>query len=330
MADIVYQITVSNWALQDEYIWLDDSTNNEPLTLTNGNEAANARTNIQREVYDRCCPHHKVSVKKVSLLNADEWHKREMARFADGTYREVPWAHALTPIDGHYVHMALEKDGVVAYTPNPISGAEDRQVRMTPGRYLERFFSAHITSDQVRSWANECSLLFIEPYRIARTPKEIARVYTHGPHSCMSGPKNNYSTRPYHPVEVYGHSDLGVAFLASCSFEAGEKIHARVLVYPEAKLYARVYGDGGSYSEHLINQLKASGYRQSRDFSGAKIRLLRNDHKQVILPYFDIQNRCICIDDETFELVSMSATKWDYFGGSESGIAVSYEDYEDE
>jgi hypothetical protein len=261
---------------------------------------------------------------------SDAWRMRESARFADGTYTAVPWADRLlemaenTPIridtesEGkpeaglyrepytadesaaakrllrHYAHMSVSHPGMVAYTPDETFGHEDRQLRISVGRYMERFGAA-FGKDDCSGYVGALKALTGESLQIARTPEDIARVYcaADGPVSCMDG--GDFSRRNT-PVRVYGNSDLGVAYLGTLhpTDPSKDRIQARGIVWPDKKRYSRLYGD---YTT-LAAALETCGYSTTRDdvyslsgndygMVGAKIRAIDHPNGGYYMPYVD-------------------------------------------
>lgn len=206
------------------------------------------------------------------------WQQREDSRFANGDYIAVPWQGAdwYAPLHAvHYCHVSRDKPGMVAYTPDMEKGVQDRQTRTTPGRYLEQF-APHISYAQRDAYIGRVKA-DTASYKIATSADDIVRVYINGPSSCMAG--DNFSDGPYHPVRVYGDSDLAVAYL-----EDGDRVIARTVIYPAKKRYVRLYGD--EYTLRVL--LEQDGYRHG-SLAGAKVRRInyRNSYDTIVFPYVD-------------------------------------------
>ena len=141
------------------------------------------------------------------------WRARERGRLDYGAYTPVPWFDdgRLTMPTDHFTHISTDDPTQIAFTENEEKGRQDRQTRMRPGRYLERYFP-DLDADTVRAYATEIGAP-AETFRVASTPAEIERVYEHGPRSCMSKSLDAYASR-VHPVTVYGEpGDLRLAYL---------------------------------------------------------------------------------------------------------------------
>lgn len=244
------------------------------------------------------------------------WRDRERQRFSDGTYQALPWAEdawwtsalAKRPsLVEHFAHVAKDAPGMLSYTESATKGALDRQTRARPGRYLSAFFAEALSADEIRAHAARYAATFegLE-LRFSDSATSIERVYRRGPTSCMSHPSGDYQT-PYHPVRIYGDSDLSVAFIGQGAVSSAEfHVSARALVWRERKLYGRIYGD----SDRMAYLLDLAGYKQggtARDsegraknpFPGARLplRTLERDSSRIIMPYVDGHSYALISDD---------------------------------
>ena len=161
----------------------------------------------------------------------------------------------------HWVHVSIDphKPDMIAYTRTLKDGMRDRQVRVKLGRYLAQTFGDRLSDQKIAQLVARHNELQCEKLRwhIAMTPKRIETVYRRGPNSCMSHGRRSYDYRLHddhdiHPSCVYGAGDLGVAFL----WRQG-RITARALVWPERKVFGRIYGD----EERLGRALDEAGYK---------------------------------------------------------------------
>jgi hypothetical protein len=208
-----------------------------------------------------------------------EWRRREQRRFDLNEYEALPWD--LPVIEDHYAHVSVEDGAKVAFTPSADKGMVDVQVRMKPGRYLTKFYP-HLSPDKVREYA--IALDKAIGVHFAVTADDIVRVYRNGPTSCMSHPTDTYASAPVHPVAVYGSSDLQLAYLAAKDITDPEfRASARALVWPEKKIWVRIYGDEG----RLSAALEELGYSETDSFDGAKINVIRTANDKLVLPYLD-------------------------------------------
>jgi hypothetical protein len=202
------------------------------------------------------------------------WELRERLKFITGAYAVVPWATALAPIPGHYVHVSATMPGMVAYTPDAKKGARDLKVRVKPGRYLAKFYP-DLSNEQVRSYQAQVENGGL---KFATTEAEIVKVYTTGPNSCMSKSADHYWCAPYHPTAAYADGDLAVAYLEN---DKGA-ITARGVVWPKKKRYTVLYGD----YLRLEARLRALGYSRG-NFVGAKLKAIWLAPDSVVLPFID-------------------------------------------
>jgi hypothetical protein len=238
------------------------------------------------------------------------WIVRERIRFADGTYQPVCWANEqffmnrADSLRDHFLHRSSEKPEMIAFTESPEKGSMDRQTRMRAGAYLTKYFSDVLDENQIMRWARLHALDndpdAIPEMLIARTSEEIVQVYLDGPESCMSLEADRYSSRPVHPVSVYGDSDLAVAYVERSAAYHKESISARALIWPEKKVYGRIYPTPDRYNGEaresakieqtaLARALIAAGYKCG-SFDGSQIRAIpapRCDESEYVMPYLD-------------------------------------------
>lgn len=291
--------------------------NDEP-TFDDGKEAAAHAAKVSAKLGCKVQPRRIVQ-------DDNAWKQREQTRLDTGHYIKLPAAWDLTPIADHFLHLAREDQSMVAFTESPNHGAMDRQTRMTPGRYLQRYYP-QLSQEEMKRYialVDKSSEL-----KIARTADEIEHVYTYGPHSCMAGPHQDnrdededyecdddqYFESWCHPVRAYGDSDLAVAYL-----EASKKrITARAVIWPEKKLYGRVYGDEARLRQALQDQ----GYRSSASFAeGARIRLIEDKESgALVLPYLDGCNTLKRDPDDPKRLI-ITYNDWTICADSTDGLA---------
>lgn len=273
-----------------------------------------------------------------SLDELYRWKYREETRFKGGEYIRVPWAGSeLSAIEAiHYVHLSVDKPNMVAFTPDIEHGIIDKQTRMAPGRYLERFYKGVFTKPQIADYVAAIAAMF-STFGVATTVEDIRLVYRNGPPSCMGGPESHTgqywresNLEGHMPCEVYAApSDLAVAY-----FGPKDKPAQRAVIWPERKIFsrdgdgnARVYGTGP-----LRQMLEAAGYAHG-SFAGAKIRRIavRNG---VLMPYIDGSEYVdatdgngflvICDDEGDYSATSTQGVVWT--GGRESAHAVDEDD----
>lgn len=202
-------------------------------------------------------------------FRAHEW---EMLQWA-GVVSWFPRSHIA--LSKHFAHVAKSDPSKIAFVEDDAKGRADRITVMKPGRFLTKFFSDVLTPEEIGDLANR----FIARSKpgtlhFAKTADEIERVYLEGPSSCMAHDASDYQSSE-HPVRVYAAGDLQVAYIVR-----GD-ITARAVVWPEKKIYGRIYGD----ADRLRPALEKEGYTEGY-LTGA--RLLRiEDDGYLICPYLD-------------------------------------------
>lgn len=249
-------------------------------------------------------------VRKAPEESTVDWRERERGRFESGEY--IPLASVLAhfaPID-HFAHVAKKAPSKIAYTQNEIKGRADKQSLLSIRSYIDLIAPERIDEDmrvylegRQRDWAQEQSkeLLFAGPGTDKATADLIEAVYVNYDseahavrNSCMRHTAVNYSSRVggnrVHPVRAYAGGDLAIAYTVN---EEG-KTTARALVWPNLKIYSRVYGD----DDTLHRLLKDRGYKKSsyydgnsESLEGAKLARIELDSGGFLCPYLDeVQN----------------------------------------
>lgn len=210
-------------------------------------------------------------------INDDKWVERERARFADGSYQELPWAKdrwwtGLSHIhDLHFPHVSTKNSiGLMAYTESAEKGTADVQTPIKPGRYLEQFFAGVISGSVIRDLCARFSEKFEENVVLfGHTEDEFQEIYTKGPSSCMAHALESYSSH-IHPVRVYAAGDLAVAYL-----KREGRIVARCLTWPEKKQFNTIYGDTG----RLDPLLRKMGYSQGVPTGARMLKVFTHQDK---------------------------------------------------
>lgn len=212
--------------------------------------------------------------RRTPKVDDETWRIREQGRLADGTYTPMPAGWDVKLIPDHFLHISSDDDAMVAFTESPERGVQDRQTRMAPGRYLERFYPYLSQRERNRLIA---TIDYAGEILFATTADEIEMVYTTGPESCMSYSRDKFF-RNEHPTRIYAGYDLAVAYL-----KRNKRVSARAVVWPERKVYSRIYGDAARFKELI----KGLGYT-SGSLEGARIR--KKYYKQqncFMLPFVD-------------------------------------------
>lgn len=196
-----------------------------------------------------------------------------------GCHREELFEHKPKFAD-HFPHPSTAKDGMIAFTEDDDKGRQDRQTRLTPGRYLTRYFSDVLSTSDIAKLAALYRAHFEDiELKVTQDADEVERVYVNGPTSCMSKDATHYDGSE-HPARVYAGPDLGVAYIETDACG----ITARAVVWPKRMRYGRVYGD----ETRLARLLQAAGYA-SGSLSGARVQLIEdeNDCDYLVMPFVD-------------------------------------------
>jgi len=226
---------------------------------------------------------------RITFVASDEetavWHQRELSRYHTGKYRCVPWTeHAVA--DFHYAHLSTKAVGHIAYTPDEEYGHTDRQVSCKPGKYLAKFYKDIYSASEIEDLAAQC----LPPkLYLATTPEDITAIYNTlntALRSCMQRKAVAQYTwqgamdrgEIPHPCTAYANSDLAVAYIG----KTPETALARAVVWPEKRIYARIYGD----TARMEVALSVAEY-QHGSLDGAKLRIIRGKYDQIVAPYVD-------------------------------------------
>ncbi len=236
---------------------------------------------------------------------SDDWQAREASRFQSGEYLPVAWQYSAfwdrrsQELREHFCHRSKDKPAFIAFTESPEKGSRDVQTRLRPGVYLKRYFGDVLSDAEITQYARLHAMLSGETeydVKFATTGDAIQWAYENGPASCMSETARHYSG-DCHPVRVYGDSDLQLAYIKAESSYHDKQIMARALVWPERKVYGRVYPTPERYLDEkreearaaqaaLVTALESLGYSAGR-FDGAKIRKIENESGGFVMPYLD-------------------------------------------
>jgi hypothetical protein len=236
-----------------------------------------------------------------------------------------PWWRGSNPDLKHFAHVSIEQDAMIAFTPNAEMGTADRQKRMSPGSYLAEYCKHVLSGDGIRDWAALFEVTYEDvKVGFAKTADEIEDVYVKGPRSCMSHPTSAFQeyTKGVHPTRMYAGPDLAVAYLLSkdpqaetqqtyfctrtcrehgcCTDSYGRPRNicppaqesmvvrcysARSVVWPEKRIYTRIYGD----IQRLKACLERDGFHAGH-IHGAKLTrqpIEALGQNGFILPYID-------------------------------------------
>lgn len=253
----------------------------QPIAFTTGRAARDASVLLSRLETDGR-KYRVIQLPDVSE-DADAWRGRELRRFQTGVYKEVPWAKChwfreSKTAQAHFTHVSNQDNSKISFVENPEKGRADTRTLMRPGRYLARYFSMHLSEQDIQGIATAFDSIYVLPIlQLATTADEIVEVYMKGPNSCMSAPPQNYACGG-HPARVYAGGDLAIAYL-----KQAERITARTVVWPARKQY---WDNGYGDMVRLRVALRNAGFSRTNNMTGA--RLQRIEKAGVfVMPYLD-------------------------------------------
>lgn len=233
--------------------------------------------NIKRNEYHICLDHLRddaayctqyVKMEDIAHITPEnEWRVKAAEIYRKSNppiwVKERFWREHKAIYQDHYVHQSVRDPSLLAYFQTEEKAKRGIATQIKPGRYLMQFFSHILTEKEAAMFAawqvkgTKETIYSKAELKFASTPEEIVDVYAKGPNSCMKGCKS---------VSVYGAGDLAVAYL-----EMEGKIKARVLCWPEKKVYSRVYPSHENWERDGFLSIE-----DSRDCSAAIETMLRN------------------------------------------------------
>jgi hypothetical protein len=172
------------------------------------------------------------------------WHRRETLRIQYGIYRTSVLTEALNCAwPGQFaVHVSRDDPEQIAYTASPEDGERDKQLRMSPGRFLRKHFTL-FSDKQIQDLEQIHKTDLDSSYLVARTKDTIYKVYTEmvGDTGCMRREAKHFPGN-IHPSIIYTGPGFGVAYLQDKG-----KIIARCVIWvnpndPNDKRAVRIYG----------------------------------------------------------------------------------------
>lgn len=245
------------------------------------------------------CSVRRYKVVKISDDDPLAWRQRMKKALDEGVFKRPPW-HGYYHEAGMYEHIDPDSPTLIRFIMSEEDGMANKFTRVSPARFILRYLDSCPSQRRMDEWCAQMGLdITVSKLKIARSPEEVVRVYNEGPHSCMAYELREgspFQSLHVHPVACYGNSDLGVAYIVR-----REEISARCLVWPDKKIYGRIYGD----TARLQERLKEEGYVEDWDaFNGAKIRHIKDPETgMLIVPYFDGDLGAI-VQDENWLVIS--------------------------
>lgn len=256
------------------------------------------------------------------MSQAPDWRARQRDRIASGELEALPAKWDLPPIEDHFAHLDKTDPTKIAFTEDEKLGVIDRVTATSPGRYLSRFYP-DIDDDRRRKL-----IAAIDPNGdiiFGFKPEDFEYVYLNGPGSCMDS-KHEFPKAQVWPTSIYGAGDLAIAY----SKNRQGRIQSRAVVWPEKKLFGRVYGD----VQRFKSALESEGYTSLWDvaahssighFHGAKLLKIESETQPgwFIAPYFDNIRNAVDRGDH-FVAVEKVEPGDIYIGGSTQGVCQLY------
>jgi hypothetical protein len=233
---------------------------------------------------------------------SNEWHDREEARFASGEYELLPdwwyqqdwWKESKDIHQHHYVHWSTKDHEAFAFTASIEQGIADKQTRISPSRYLSRYFGHRLRSEQISAIVSALlgrgtlTLSFKrKDFVFAYEEQEVMHESSTSP-SCMSHPACEFDSDGHHPAEAYStyqgefvepyplHA-LAIAYVVNKD-EDVDCVLARCVVWPAQKTRSRLYGRSEQDRAHLGRLLDEAGYRYCDNFNGAHMAAISLSH----------------------------------------------------
>jgi hypothetical protein len=214
------------------------------------------------------------------------WAVRESARIVQGFYEMTD---ALISLNSHrqtFAHVSAEDRNMVAFTPDAVFGAADKQLRISFGKLVARLIP-FAADDYVRDLtAKHLAELSDEVEWIEGLDIAAAYANDNSVGACMSA-------KPYfkiQPTTAYAAEGIKMAVLRKPNGE----LKARAMVVESKKVYIRAYGD-----TLLKKRLERLGYQvgtwEGVKFNTTFLDIPRSEYrgeeyKRVVVPYLDGNN----------------------------------------
>lgn len=221
-------------------------------------------------------------VRRIVENDGDNFITREQAKnhnflTTDNLPSWINWPYWQLP------HIDPDNKRQIRFFRNVSDAIEERYTSVL----MTRYFSSYLDIDDEEFADKLLELGFYDgkhEFKILRDADEIEAAYENGPRSCMNDPED-YALGEIHPSRVYASSDLGLAVLMN-----GNACIARTVVWPEKKIYARIYG----HAKLLREELKKQDYRQSVGWTlwrGAKLLKIFDENEGCyVMPYLDMSD----------------------------------------
>jgi hypothetical protein len=198
---------------------------------------------------------------------------------------ESSWNPTPEKYSSHYPHIILSDDGsvTIGYFENEEAGQRNKVTKTRVSKYLKKFYPTIPDKEVDRFIAQTESIRY--ELKIVTTGEKIAKIMENNPvESCMTYSKERYSS-DVHPTSVYG-GDGGIHLAYIIDKFKKNKCIARTLIYPDKKVWNRLYGQEAI----LKSKLEGLGYTRGV-FHGATISLIKHERLYFVAPYLDCCER---------------------------------------
>ncbi|ESX98715.1 hypothetical protein [Mesorhizobium sp. LNJC405B00] len=238
------------------------------------------------EPYSDLLPHIQADF---SPWHKQEWFRAHIARWAE-----------------HMPRFSTKFPGLLAYYQTPQKRKAGVLTPIKAGKYLKKYLGDVLTEEFIQEQGLAWQSFFAPvELKVTQDADEVQEVYENGPNSCMSKEASMFQSDE-HPARVYAGPDLGIAYIGTTDDPA-----ARCVVWPEKKIYGRVYGD----YHRMGVALETAGYKEGDDddFAGARIRRIYNGAFYTV-PYCDMGN--YAHDDGTYLIIGRGDIYMQYTNGT--------------
>jgi hypothetical protein len=264
-----------------------------------------------------------------TMTEVEKAQQRERDNFASGRRRALPdWLPVKAEHFAHWPRLTEHCDGSsLAFFPSEERLVAELPMRSRVSTYLAQHMGlpSHVISTLSQRMIAEAQGLVFE---IVSDKGTIRKYYTsHNMHnessrslSCMH---YEFSNLGDHPSAVYGDgSDLHLATVAN---RDGVPV-GRALVHVEDKYFVRLYGKDEAVQQALRSWLEVNGYERRASYDGAKIKKIREDDDEYLMPYIDGEANTVSEHDATHWVICFDG---DYDATSTGGTISMSESRDD-
>ena len=237
------------------------------------------------------------------------WKDIQEEKFKSGEYT-IPEFLGLYMNRDHYSHVSKSNPEKLSYIKDEINGMNGNRTLISVRGYLEKF--TNLDKIKIDDLCMKFNLFVIEDdgLKFATDPEEITTIYTiyeTGFDSlCSSCMRGSFSYLPSHPSVVYGGGDLALAYILG---KTG-KTRARTVVFPEKRIYGRVYGSSEIHDKLRRRQFQKSVYHSEPGDYENKLSLAGARLKRIPIPDYDKIYLMPFIDEPHLNIVETKEGEW--------------------